>query len=204
MNRSPLTSFRGEVLPGIGHNQGPPLVAGHGFRVHAWKKARAELMPKLPLEILKRRVARSKELGLAYPQYASILLGTGRDVIAFLFTSDAIGLRLVRGADLPDGARAKLADLQNVDRYLMTPPDSDPVEIGRFLADTHQITFDGTGNAPAPPETPQNGRRAIRHLLDPKRLPGDAVVMIGTTFAERDWAFAARLAKFLPAEHYFE
>ncbi|MEM7238801.1 MAG: hypothetical protein AAF501_13400, partial [Pseudomonadota bacterium] len=93
---SPFAKFGYEKLPGIGHNLGPPIEPGRSFRRFAWAKARRELLPKLPLEVLRRRVARARDLGLAYPQYASILLGTGRDVIAFLFTADAVGLRVAR------------------------------------------------------------------------------------------------------------
>lgn len=201
MKRSPLSSFRGEYLPGIGHNQGPPLEAGHGFRVFAWKKARAELLPKLPLEVLKRRVARAKELGLAYPQYASILLGTGRDVVAFLFTSDAVGMRLERGY-IPEDAVTRLTRPLGAGRLLMVP-DAAEVDAVRAQLSQRQILLDGLGRAPGLPATPGDGRRAIRSILDPRKLPGDTVVMIGTTQAERDWAHEARLAKFLPSESYF-
>ena len=202
MIRSPLTSFAGERLPGIGHNQGPPLEAGHGLRVHAWKKARAELMPKLPLEVLKRRVARAKALGLEYPQYASILLGTGRDVVAFLFTSDAIGLRVERGARIPETIAAKLNHLLPSERLLMTPKQ----EFERFqklLGSGLPVLFDGYGPSPERMGCSSEARSAIRAILDPRRLPGDAVVMIGTDPQQRDWADAARLAKFIPSEAYF-
>ena len=42
-----------------------------------------------------------------------------------------------------------------------------------------------------------------RAALAPLKLPGDAVVMIGTRAEERAWADSARLARFLPAEGYF-
>jgi len=37
---------------------------GFGFRKHAWTKARAALLPSLPLEIVRLRVERAKRLGL--------------------------------------------------------------------------------------------------------------------------------------------
>ena len=49
----------------------------------------------------------------------------------------------------------------------------------------------------------ESGRAAIRAALQPLKLPGDAVVMIGTQAHERNWADAARLARFIPAERYF-
>lgn len=195
---SPLTRFRGEALPGIGHNQGPPLHAGHGFRVHAWKKARAKLMPKLPLEVLKRRVARAKALGLAYPAYASILLGTGRDVIGFLFTANAIGLRLERGS-LPAERVEALTAIQAA-RLLMVPGVGD---VPRAQAALPPNLMAHIGPGPIPRATAATARRAIRALLEPGKMPSDAVILIGTEPSERDWADAARLAKFLPAESYF-
>ena len=107
--RSPITALNGERLPGIGHNQGPPIEAAVSWRRFAWKKARAKLVPKLPLEIVRRRVRRAAELGLEYPQYASILLGTGRDIVGFLYTCDALGLRLARSGRLEPSVAAKLS-----------------------------------------------------------------------------------------------
>ncbi|MEM0944201.1 MAG: hypothetical protein AAGI70_09665 [Pseudomonadota bacterium] len=198
MTRSPLTALPGERLPGIGHNQGPPLEPGRSFRRFAWKKARAALMPRLPLEVLRRRVARAKELGLAYPAYASILLGSGRDIVGFLFTAEAIGLRLQRG-EIDAGAGLKLQSLTEVKRFLMTAAEQNPIAVGEVLA-RHRIEMAGMGPEPA---QDADAFPAIRAILDPAKLPGDAVVMIGTAARERDWAEAARLAKFLPASAYF-
>lgn len=76
-----MTAFR----RGIGDNNGPTLEAGFAFRKHAWTRARRNLLPNLPVEILKTRLRRAQELGLAYKTYASIRASTGRDVIGFLF-----------------------------------------------------------------------------------------------------------------------
>lgn len=202
MMKSPLSSFRGERLPGIGHNQGPSFEPGRAWRRHAWKVAREALVPRLPIEIVRRRVARAKELGLAYPQYASILLGSGRDIVGFLFTCDAIGLRLARTLELPRPVAEKLGGLARCDRLLLADCAGDPERLRERLA-AALIPFAAAGNAPGEGAGLPEGRRAIRAVLDPLKLPSDAVVMIGTRAAERDWADAARLAKFLPAEHYF-
>ncbi len=200
--RSPFTAFRGEVLPGIGHNQGPSLDGARSFRRFAWQKARKELLPRLPLEILKRRVARAKALGLEYPQYASILLGTGRDIVGFLFTCDALGMRLSRTLELPETVEKKLSDLERCERLLMT--EDDPSTLARALATERRISFAGVSALPDPDCSWTQGRAAIRAALDPLKLPSDTVVMVGTRAQERVWADAARLAKFLPAERYFQ
>ena len=201
--KSPLTALAGERLPGIGHNQGPPMDAGHSWRKHVWTKARKELLPKLPLEVIRRRVARAKELGLEYPAYASILMGTGRDIVGFLFTCDALGLRLEKSIELPDPIAAKLADVK-AKHLLAAEEAAGPEEIAKRLAAEHSLTIEGTAALPDPDRVPWTaGRAAIRAALDPLKLPSDTVVMIGTRAHERDWADAARLAKFLPAESYF-
>lgn len=203
IGRSPISAFAGERLPGIGHNQGPPLDAAVSWRKHAWKKARKELLPKLPLEIIRRRVKRAQALGLDYPAYASILLGTGRDIVGFLYTCDALGLQLARTARLPDPVVTKLQAV-DCDRMLGAEAKDNPSALAQSLTDQHAITFRTTATLPDDPAAPwTHGRAAIRAALDPIKVPSDAVVMIGAHPHERTWADAARLAKFLPSEHYF-
>ena len=199
--RGPLSRLPGEAPPAIGHNGGPPLDPGQRWRAHCWRKARAELAPKLPLEIVRRRVKRAQELGLAYPAYASILLGTGRDIVGFLFTAEAVALRLQRDARIAEAAAAKLAALVRGDRLLLAPTP-DPEALRASLAAAHGPCLDAVGAAPAP-ENRCAGAEAVRALLAPRRLPGDAVVMVGARPEERDWADAARLARFLGADAYF-
>ncbi|MEM7058711.1 MAG: hypothetical protein AAF557_14060 [Pseudomonadota bacterium] len=201
--KSPITALTGERLPGIGHNQGPPLDTGHSWRKHVWTRARKQLLPRLPLEVIRRRVARAKELGLEYPAYASILLGTGRDIVGFLFTCDALGLRLEKSIDLPAPVAAKLSEVKA--RHLLAADQpADLNHVARHLAIEHHLAIAGTTALPDPATAPWTaGRAAIRAALDPLKLPSDTIVMVGTRAHERDWADAARLAKFLPAESYF-
>ncbi len=200
--RAPLSALPGERLPGIGHNQGPPLEAGRSWRTHAWRKARRELLPRLPLEVIRRRVARARQLGLAYPQYASILLGTGRDIVAFLFTDGSLELRLERELALPRRVEDRLAALERCDRLIMVKAGTDVIRLAREL-EGRGIPFATLASAPSRQAAWSEGRAAIRAVLDPRRLPGDAVVMVGTAAEERIWADAARLASFLPAASYF-
>jgi len=74
----------------IGHNSGRVLEPGKAWRTHVWKKARAQLIPKLPIEVVRLRVRRAKELGLPYKTYAGIRASTGHDLIGFLFSSNAL------------------------------------------------------------------------------------------------------------------
>lgn len=200
--RSPISAFSGERLPGIGHNQGPHLDQNTGFRRIAWKKARAQLITRLPLEVIKRRVRRATELGLDYPAYASILLGTGRDIVGFLFTCDALGMRLSRSLPLPADVSAKLRRIERADAMLAAEHDR-PETLADLLATETPISFATATRLPRPEANGNAGFTAIRAALQPLKLPGDAVVMIGTQAHERNWADAARLARFIPAERYF-
>ncbi len=76
----------------IGHNGGPGVEDGASWRRHCWAKARADLLPTLPIEVLRGRVRRARELGLEYKTYAGVRASTGHDVVAFLFSSNALRL----------------------------------------------------------------------------------------------------------------
>ena len=201
--KSPFTALTGERLAGIGHNQGPPMDAAVSWRRHVWKKARKELLPRLPLEVVRRRVRRATELGLEYPQYASILLGTGRDIVGFLFTCDALGMRLERDGHLPEFVRAKLGGLVRCDKLLGAEAPSDPRDVMARIAGSQGIVFAAPVALPGGAAPWTMGRDAIAAALKPLKLPADGVVMIGTEAHQRTWADAARMAKFLPAESYF-
>ena len=188
-------------LFGIGHNNGPG--AGRGFRRHCWKLARRQTIGRaMPLEIVRIRVRRARQLGLAYPQYAAILMGSGRDVAAFLFTTEALGLRLRRRLEMPSDVQERLAALQNCDRLAFAPSGEEPEPFRIELQDVSGLIFASCGRPPEG-DSWSAARAAVRSVLDPMKLPGDAVVMIGTRAEEAGWAEAAKMARFLPAERYF-
>ena len=201
--RPPHSAFDGERLPGIGHNAGPPLDPNKTWRTHCWTTARKALLPRLPLEVVRRRVRRAKELGLEYPAYASILLGTGRDVVAFLFTADALHLKLEATEALPTVIADKLTRISGCERMLAADADRDPARLAAQLQIAHGIPVAGTASLPPGDASWHAGRKAIREALAPLKLPSDTVVMIGTRTQERTWADAATLAAFMPAERYF-
>ena len=101
----------------LGHNNGPTMASGIGFRKHCWTRARADLLPKLPIEVIRRRVKRAGELGLDYKSYASIRAASGHDVVAFLFSSNALRLLKANGG-LPADRTDKLAALQHCGRLV--------------------------------------------------------------------------------------
>ncbi len=188
--------------PGIGHNSNTAM--GLGFRRYAWKRARRNLVgSKIPLEIVRLRVRRAQELGLAYPQYASILLGSGRDITGFLFTVGGLQLRLRRELEIPAEVRAKLAALGRVDRMVLSPSDEAPEPFRQELAHLTEIPIAAAARAPDPGHGWGAARDAVLAALRPLKLPRDAVVMIGAGPVEDGWASAARLAGFIPTDRYF-
>ncbi len=183
-------------LPGPGHNNGPSLDEGVAFRTHAWRRAREDLLPTLPVEVVRLRVARARELGLDYRTYAGVRASTGRDVVGFLYSTNA--LHLLRPTDrLPEDRRARLAALVGCDRTAIVQPPLDP-EAVLVLAPLHAAHR-------APPATlswPAR-RDAMRAILGARGLPPDAVLLVGETAAEREWAEAGRMAGFLRGDRAF-
>lgn len=177
----------------IGHNGGPAL-ASVGWQRHCWQAARARLLPVLPLEVVRSRVRRAAELGLDYKTYAGVRATTGHDLVAFLFSSNALRVPARGAVPVPEAAR--LAALRAVQRIAlaqgMTPDD---------------LMFANTGlldAAFAAPE-PQAGFRAqalaVRCALG--RVPSDRVLLIAAAPWEASWGASGRLAGVLRAERYF-
>lgn len=181
-------------MSGIGHNQGPTMAKGGGWRRYAWKRARAELLPKMPIEIVRRRVKRARELGLDYKSYAGIRAATGRDVIALLFSDNA--LRLMRDARIDPTRAEALAMLRGVDLLALVHRPHAPKEV---LA--RNTLLRGADRAPDWQAPWGDMRDRIQCLKG--SLPADGVVVIGETWNERQWCEAARLAGYLSAERYF-
>jgi len=183
-----------EIGHGIGHNRGPSLEGGGGWKTHCWRHARAALLPTLPVEVVRLRVKRAKELGLPYKTYAGIRAQTGHDVVAFLFSSNALRTGPLSPV-LPAPMAAKLAGLTDVARIgLATAPLSPSA-----LALNPEL--DRAHSAPYALASFPVTARALRAALG--QLPADRVVLVGLGRLERDWVAAGKLAAFLPADHYF-
>lgn len=180
----------------IGHNNGPAFEPGGGFRRHCWRRARAELLPKLPIEIIRTRVKRAREIGLDYKTYASVRAASGHDVVAFLFSSNA--LRVLRdGQTPPPDRREKLGRIVDVTRSVAAQPPLDP----RRLARVHGV--DHAFAAPRFIDSWPAMRDQISAAIRDQRLPRDGVLVVGDTAFEREWAEAGRLAGFLASDRFF-
>lgn len=182
-----------EALTVIGHNGGPSLQPGQAWRTHCWRAARARLLPTLPIEVVRMRVSRARDLGLEYKTYASVRAASGHDLVAFLFSSNA--LRLHRGqAVLPPDRAEKLTAMDCARIGLATAP-----LLAQDLLVNPQI--DAAHPAPFALARFAETRDQLRAALG--KVPGDRVMLIGDLTVERDWTAAGRLAGYLSAEAFF-
>ncbi len=179
----------------MGHNKGPSMEDGLSWRRHCWTTARAALLPTLPIEVVRLRVRRAKELGLDYKTYAGVRAATGHDVVAFLFSSNALRVTVTRPA-LPQDRAAKLASLVDAGRIALVTA---PLTPGMVLAGTEAL--DAAHAAPGWLAAFGDQARMIRAAIP--GIPGDRVILIGDHGLERDWCAAGRLAGYLAAERYF-
>lgn len=184
-------------MSGIGHNGGPAMEPGAGWRRHCWTRARRELLPAMPLEVIGYRMKRARELGLDYRTYAGVRASTGRDIVAFLFSSNALSLH--PGPTLGEREAAKLAQVEGAARLAAVYRPLDPATVlernPRALdhAETAPTVFDSWGET----------RARLLSLTRAARVPSDAVLVVGATGLERGWCGTARLAGFLPAQRFF-
>ncbi len=183
------------VLPGIGHNLGPTMEEGTSWRRHCWTEARRALLPTLPLEVLRLRVARAREIGLDYRTYATVRATSGRDIVAFLFSSNALRLFAPQPL-LPEDRAARLAAMAGCGRIAV-------VHRPLSLTDVPAPPLDWAMAAPGPNALWRDVRGALRGALQAQKLPVDAVLLVGDTPLERAWAEAGALAGYLPTERFF-
>ncbi len=167
---------------------------GAGWRLHCWRAARAALLPTLPLEVVRTRVRRAGELGLDYRTYASVRAATGHDVVAFLFSSNA--LRVLRPGPAPQDRAARLAAIRACGRIGLAAAPLTPGDLAAALP-----ALDAAWSAPGPFAPFAGMRDGLRAALG--ALPPDRVILVGDTALEREWTVAGRLAWYLPAERYF-
>jgi hypothetical protein len=172
----------------IGHNKGPTMEPGTSWRKQCWTTARAALMPHIPIEILRGRLKRAAELGLDYRTYAGIRAATGCDVVAVLFSSNALGAPAIlrSGAD-------RLGDINALRIGLVTPPLQ--------MAAMSDLELDEVHPSPHVLDSFTRQRAALRAAL--RKTPSDAAVLIGAYHMERDWVAAGKLAGYIDADRYF-
>jgi hypothetical protein len=184
-------------MAGPGHNGGPTMEPGTSWRRHCWTKARRDLLPAMPLEVIGYRMKRATELGLDYRTYAGVRATTGRDIVAFLFSSNA--LRLHPGPVLPAPQADRLAAIVDAARLAAVYRPLDPDAV---LA-ANPGALDHAHGAPTVQDSWSATRARLLALTRAARVPADAVLVVGETDLERGWCGTARLAGYLPAARFF-
>jgi hypothetical protein len=178
----------------IGHNCGHSMEGGVSWRRHCWSAARERLLPTLPVEVVRLRVKRAKALGLDYRTYAGVRAATGHDVVAFLFSSNALRVSVLRPA-MPEDRAAKLAEVACGRLALAVAP------LTPGMVAAANPVLDGVHPAPDALAWFGEMRGRVRAALG--KVPSDQVILVGDLGLERDWSAAGRLAGYLPAERYF-
>lgn len=173
-------------MAGIGHNRGPSMAAGQGFRKVAWRRARAALLPSLPLEIVRLRVRRAERLGLPYQTYATVRAVTGHDIVGFLFSDNALSLG--REGALPAAARLRLAALEGAAARLVAVHGT-----GSPQALVEPGLIDGAGRAPSLATPWRAARDDLRALARQAEVPFDGLVVVAATALEKEWSVTAGL-----------
>lgn len=181
-------------MSALGHNKGPTMERGGSWRRYAWKRARRDLLPNtIPVEVVRMRVRRARELGLDYGTYAGVRATTGRDLVAILFSSNALRLR---GEIMAADRSEKLEALQRTGILALIHAPTDP---GAVLRANRLI--DAATRAPTLFDPWPAIRAKVAAPLG--TLPRDGILVIGETGLEREWCAAGRLAGYVPAERYF-
>ena len=181
----------------IGHNKGPSLDGGAGFRRVAWSRARSEMLPSLPLEVVRLRVKRAKRLGLPYKTYATIRAVSGRDIVAFLFSSNALDMR--RGIDMPAPVCTRLAELEA--QVARLGAIHLPIDLAAVRAQGH---LDAVARAPSLSTPWRAAHEELRALARDGNAPADGVVVVAATALEREWATTGNFAGVVDRSALFE
>jgi hypothetical protein len=187
---------------GIGHNRGPAMDEGVAWRRHCWTVARAELLPHLPLEVIRLRVRRAKALGLDYRTYAVARETSGRDIIAFLYSSNALRI-LAPGDALPEERALRLGAVEDCAHALLAHAPLVPAALAAALEAGTGIAVAGAASAPTVWASWRELRARVLAALAPAGIAPAGVMLIGDAPGERDWREAARLGSYLAADRYF-
>ena len=177
----------------LGHNGGSTMEPGTSWRRHCWTQARTRLLPHLPIEVLRGRLKRAADLGLDYRSYAGIRAASGHDVVAVLFSSNALRAH----AALPRDRLDKPGAIKGADRVgLAVRPLAAPTLL-QAAGDALDAAYAAPGHLAGWSET----RLMLRLALGP--IPGDRAILIGAHALEQDCCAAGGLAGYLSESRYF-
>ncbi|MCW0233786.1 MAG: hypothetical protein OJJ21_09330 [Ferrovibrio sp.] len=193
------------ILPGIGHNGGPPLL-DMSWNAWVWRKAVQKAWATPPREVALRRLQRAERLGVSYRDYTAALLDTGVNLSTALLPLH----HLYDGAGCHPAVAAAVRRFEG--RLLLLADDAvsgqlDAATRKRLLA---RLNADFGGKAEALlvlPFRPQDGEAAralhLRRLLKKHNAPRRECFWLGATPAESRLAEQAGLGWFKPVAHWF-
>ncbi|MBT9383459.1 hypothetical protein KM176_06280 [Pseudooceanicola sp. CBS1P-1] len=183
-------------LPGIGHNQGPSMDPGLRWRIHSWTRAKAQHPEaRLPVAVVRMRIARAKELGLSYADYAALRRSAGRDVAGYLLSSNALGV-LKPGQAASNAVRERLEGLRHVRRIGLAHAPLSPEALLEQVGALDEVW-------PAPPLLATFARQRAVLARAQGRLPAAGLIAVTALALESDWLAAGRLGGILPAAALF-
>lgn len=194
------------VLPGIGHNGGPPLL-DMSWSAWVWRRAVAKAWETPPREVALRRLRRAERLGLSYRDYTAALLDTGTHLSTAL-------LPLHHLHDGHGFAPRLLAALPQFQGRLLVIADG--VASGRVTAAQCRsllawLNRDCDGRVEAvlalpfdPARSDAQRAQVLRRLLQRHNAPRKECFWLGVTPAESVLAEAAGLGWFKPVAQWFE
>jgi len=171
-------------MAGIGHNSGRDDAPGKSWRTFAWAKARRKLMPRLPIEVVRRRVKRAQELGLPYKTYAGLRAQSGDDLIGFMFSTNALGV-LGRKMRVEVNKENKINNLKHVSKVGLLSRGVDAAQVIPPL--------DSAYPAPAPMAPWTKNRDHLEKIFTQAKRPASRFVLVCDTAMEREWCEAGRL-----------
>jgi len=173
-----------------------------------WARAQADHPERrLPLAVVRMRMARAAELGMRYADYATLHRTAGRDPAGLIFTPAGLHLRLARRLDMPAPVRLHLAQVRGCNLLALAPPGEDPDAFLEELREVTTLPFRAAGMMPVPQAPWEVFTRSLRRALDPLRLPGTAVALVADGLSEarlsQTLCTAGRLAGVLDRGAYF-
>ena len=209
----------------IGHNQGPPLHPASGWGGFCWRKAHRSAWRTPPIEVVRRRCKRARDLGLSYRDYTAIALDRGTSARALLFDLGGTLVRVDNNKIRTDregriwplpGVIEKLSRLRDCLVFVL----SYPAEVAEGLLsaakarsfveqvddlcggviDDFRVSTDPDGSG----GTIRKARTGmVLDLLAKHGVPPSAAVMVGDSDNDRACAEAAWLARFIWSWDYF-
>jgi hypothetical protein len=155
----------------------------------------------MPLEVVRLRMKRARQLGLDYKTYATVRATNGVDIIAFLFSTNA--LRLFKAQDrLSESRSDKLKSLVGAARLIAVQPPLNSDQVKASIAEK-QIETTCLMKAPTLQTSWSEQRAQLSAFAKDAGLKPASILLVGDTALEREWVGAGRLAGFVPSDRYF-